>query len=55
VGLGDAEHGQDRVAGELLRGASEPLDLGVDQLEELALELTYVLRIESFAERGRAG
>ena len=54
VGLGDAEHGEDRVAGEFLRGASEPLDLGVDQLEELPLELAHVLRVQFLAERGRA-
>ena len=33
---------------------AEPLDLGVDQVEELALELADVLRIEQLAERSRA-
>jgi hypothetical protein len=34
--------------------ANEPLDFGVDQLEELALELAHVLWIEPLAECGRA-
>jgi hypothetical protein len=55
VSLGDPEHGKHRVAGELLRGASESLDLGVDQLEELSLELANVLRIQLLAERRRVG
>ena len=55
VGLGDAEHGEDRVAGEFLRRASEPLDLGVDQLEELSLNLADILRIQPLAECGGAG
>ena len=55
VCVGDAEHGEHCVAGELLCRAPEPLDLGVDQLEELSLKLANVLRIHPLAERGRPG
>ena len=52
---GNAEHGEHCVAGELLCRAPEPLDLGIDQLEELSLKLADVLRIQPLAERGRPG
>ncbi len=55
VCLGNAEHGEHCVAGELLCRAPEPLDLGIDQLEELSLKLADVLRIQPLAERGRPG
>jgi len=55
VGLWDPEHGEDGVAGEFLSGASEALDLGIDQLEELTLELANILWIQPLAERRRAG
>ena len=54
VRLRDPEHGEHRVAGELLGRAAVALDLGVDQVEELALELAHVLGVEPLAERGRA-
>ena len=54
VRLRDPEHGQHRVADELLRQAPEALDLAVDELEQLSLQLTHVLGIEALAERCRA-
>ena len=53
VRLRNAEHGQDGVADELLRDPSVVLDLGVHELEELALTARDVLRVEPFAERSR--
>ena len=53
--LGDPEHGHHRVAGELLADAAEPGDLGVDDLEQPALDVADVLGVELLAERGRAG
>jgi hypothetical protein len=50
----DPEHGQNRVADELLGDAAETFDLGVDEPEEPALDVTHVLRVETLAERGRA-
>ena len=53
VRLRDPEDGEHGVAGELLRRASEALDLGVDQVEELTLKLANVLGVEQLAERSR--
>ena len=50
----DAEHGEHRVAGELLAHAAEALHLGVHQREELSLQRSHVLGVEALAERGRA-
>ena len=55
VRLRDPEHGQDRVAYELLGRPAVSLDLAVDELEELALELAELLGIEPLGERRRAG
>src|SRR6185436_2352050 len=55
VCLGNAKHSEHCVAGELLCRPPEPLDLGVDQIEELSLKLADVLRIQPLAERGRPG
>ncbi len=54
VRLGDAEHREHRVSDELLARASKSLDLGVDQLEELSLELAHFLRVQSLPEGSRA-
>ena len=51
---GIAEHGQDRVADELLGRPAVSLDLAVDELEELALELADLLGVEPLGECRRA-
>ena len=55
VRLRDPEDGEDRIADELLRNAAVALDLGVHELEEIALERPHVLGVEPLPERGRAG
>jgi hypothetical protein len=54
VRLRGAENSEHGVPGELLGAAPEPLDLGVDQLEELTKERAKVLGVEQLADRSRA-
>jgi hypothetical protein len=54
VRLRGAENGEHGVPGELLGRAPVPLDLGVDQLEELTEKCAEVLGVDPLAERGRA-
>ena len=51
----DTEDGQHGVADELLAEPSEPLDLGVDELEQIALDHPELLGVDPGTERGRAG
>jgi hypothetical protein len=55
VGLRRAEDGHHRIADELLRDPAVALDLAVEELEQLTLELAYVLGVELLAERRRPG
>jgi len=50
-----AEDGEHRVADELLAEPAEPLDLGVDEGEELALQDAKLLRVDALGERRRPG
>jgi hypothetical protein len=51
----DPEHRENRIADELLSRPTEAHDLGVQELEELALNAPDVLGIELLAESRRAG
>ena len=55
VGDRHAEDGKHRIADELLTEPAEPLDLGVDEGEELALQDAKLLRVDPLGERRRAG
>ena len=52
---GHAEHGHDRVADELLHRAAVALERGLDGLEVPPHDVAEELRVEAFAECGRAG
>src|SRR4029078_9957799 len=50
-----AEDSEHRVADELLAEPAEPLDLGVDEGEQLALQDAKLLRVDALGERRRPG